>query len=66
MAGAFSASQPFPNGDVPAYTINGTTGDSRLLKVDNRGTCQLCHDPTNTASIDPVHGPRARTRRPLT
>ena len=23
-------------------------GDSRLLKVDNRGTCQLCHDPTGT------------------
>jgi predicted CXXCH cytochrome family protein len=23
--------------------------DSRLLKVDNRGTCQLCHDPTKTA-----------------
>lgn len=22
--------------------------DSRLLKVDNRGTCQLCHDPTET------------------
>jgi predicted CXXCH cytochrome family protein len=21
-------------------------GDSRLLKVDNRGTCLLCHDPT--------------------
>ena len=58
MAGAFSASQPFPNGDVPAYTINGTTGDSRLLKVDNRGTCQLCHDPTNTAyPSTPYTGP---------
>lgn len=31
----------------------GTTGsaDSRLLKVDNRGTCNLCHDPTK--KVDP-------------
>ncbi|HSO29064.1 MAG TPA: hypothetical protein VLS28_04125, partial [Candidatus Sulfomarinibacteraceae bacterium] len=49
MEGPFSAALPFPNGDVLSYSINGTTGDSRLLKVDGRGTCQLCHDPTYTA-----------------
>jgi len=35
----YSASVPYPDGSPGA-------GDSRLLKVDNRGTCQLCHDPT--------------------
>ncbi|MFI5053779.1 MAG: hypothetical protein ACHQDE_05405, partial [Acidimicrobiia bacterium] len=36
----------------PAALVNtpdGTISDSsRLLKVNNRGTCQLCHDPTGT------------------
>jgi hypothetical protein len=36
----------------PSNPMNFTPGDgnpdSRLLKVDNRGTCQLCHDPTET------------------
>jgi predicted CXXCH cytochrome family protein len=27
---------------------NGSAEDSALLKVNNRGTCQLCHDPTGT------------------
>jgi predicted CXXCH cytochrome family protein len=36
----FSANVPYPDGTT-------TIGDSRLLKVDNRGTCLLCHDPTN-------------------
>ena len=58
MEGPFARSQPFPNGDVPAYSINGATGDSRLLKVDGRGTCQLCHDPTYTAyPSTPYTGP---------
>lgn len=58
MEGTFSATQPFPNGDVPAYDINGATGDSRLLKVDGRGTCQMCHDPTYTAyPSNPYSGP---------
>ena len=35
----YSANVPYPDGTT-------TVGDSRLLKVDNRGTCQLCHDPT--------------------
>ena len=29
---------------------DGTSEDSALLKVDNRGTCQLCHDPTGTVT----------------
>lgn len=33
------------------------TGDSRLLKVDGRGTCQLCHDPTYTEDDDQYRGP---------
>jgi predicted CXXCH cytochrome family protein len=37
----------------------GTTGsdDSRLLKVDNRGTCNLCHDPTGTVDPGTETGP---------
>ncbi len=40
--GGVSASVPYPNDSVVA-------GDSRLLKADNRGICQTCHDPTGTA-----------------
>jgi predicted CXXCH cytochrome family protein len=36
----YSANVPYPDGTT-------TVGNSRLLKVDNRGTCQLCHDPTD-------------------
>jgi predicted CXXCH cytochrome family protein len=28
------------------------SNDSRLLKVNNRGTCQLCHDPTESITAD--------------
>ena len=42
MTGTFSASFPYPNGT--------TSASSRLLKVDNRGTCQACHDPTGTVA----------------
>jgi hypothetical protein len=42
MTGTFSASFPYPNGALSA--------SSRLLKVDNRGTCQACHDPTLTVA----------------
>ena len=31
--------------------------DSRLLKVDNRGTCQLCHEPTGTITAGTQVGP---------
>jgi predicted CXXCH cytochrome family protein len=57
MAGDFSSTQPFPNGDILTYDIGGVTGDSRLLKVDNRGTCQLCHDPTGTVPNGTYTGP---------
>jgi predicted CXXCH cytochrome family protein len=58
MEGTFSRTQPFPNAAAPSYTIgSATTGDSRLLKVDNRGTCQLCHEPTNTVGPGTYTGP---------
>jgi predicted CXXCH cytochrome family protein len=40
-------------------TINfpdGSTEDSALLKVVNRGTCQLCHDPTGTVTAGTTVG----------
>ena len=51
--GSYSANVPYPDGSAP------TGNNSRLLKVDNRGTCQLCHDPTNgsaatAAGISPL------------
>ena len=47
----YSANVPWPG-------ANGTTvGDSRLLKVDNRGTCQMCHDPTGTITAGTQIGP---------
>jgi len=57
MAGQFSSTQPFPNDATVTYDIGGVTGDSRLLKVDNRGTCQLCHDPTGTLADGTYTGP---------
>jgi predicted CXXCH cytochrome family protein len=50
MTGTFSAVFPYPN-DVPAGTRN-LSASSRLLKIDNRGTCQACHDPTGTIPFD--------------
>jgi predicted CXXCH cytochrome family protein len=41
MPGAYSGDFPYPGGAV-------TSGSSRLLKIDDRGTCQACHDPTGT------------------
>jgi hypothetical protein len=40
MDGAYSGDFPYPD--------DTTSASSRLLKVDNRGTCQACHDPTGT------------------
>jgi hypothetical protein len=37
----FSINAPYPDGV-------STSASSRLLKVDNRGTCQMCHEPTGT------------------
>jgi hypothetical protein len=38
MNGAYSAKAPYPGGSRSGPS-------SRLLKIDNRGTCQMCHDP---------------------
>ena len=53
----FSASVPYPNGDVPGVTPGIDNGASRLLKIDNRGTCQACHDPTDTTAVGDYDGP---------
>ncbi len=57
MTGPFSVNQTMPNGS--AKIIAGATplGDSRLLKIDNRGTCQACHDPTGTIPAGTYVGP---------
>ncbi len=48
MTGFNSTHEAYPGaGSDPTVAANA---DSRLLKVDNRGTCQLCHDPTNTTT----------------
>ena len=46
----------YPGGGAPnSVTVGPTTTylNSRLLKMDNRGTCQACHDPTLTLPFDP-------------
>jgi predicted CXXCH cytochrome family protein len=48
MPGTFSGSVKYPDGSAGTGTDN-----SRLLKVDNRGTCQMCHDPTGTMILNP-------------
>jgi predicted CXXCH cytochrome family protein len=40
MTGDYSSDAEYPDGS--------TSASSRLLKIDNRGTCQACHDPTGT------------------
>jgi predicted CXXCH cytochrome family protein len=55
MPGAFSGPMTYPGGSAPtSYTSGSTTtyDNSRLLKIDNRGTCQACHDPTGTILPD--------------
>lgn len=43
----------------PGQPLIGGTGsaDSRLLKIANRGTCQMCHDPTHLTSGGAYSGP---------
>jgi predicted CXXCH cytochrome family protein len=53
--GTASADFPWPN-DPPLGPGFGND-DSRLLKIDNRGTCQMCHDPTGTVSNGTYSGP---------
>ncbi len=55
MPGTFSATFPYPD-DNPTGTRN-LSGSSRLLKIDNRGTCQACHDPTHTIPFTNVVTP---------
>jgi len=50
-AQGFSGNYAYPNGT--------TSASSRLLKVDNRGTCQACHDPTGTIPAGTYIGPAA-------
>ncbi len=64
MTGANALDQKDPGGSLPAWTLNAgpvgspvTSGDSRLLKVGGRGTCQLCHDPTGTIGNNGYTGP---------
>jgi len=49
MTGDFSKVFPYPDGT--------TAASSRLLKIDNRGTCQACHDPTGTIAPGVLYGP---------
>ena len=51
-----------PAGTVPAAVPGAGTGsttsaDSRLLKIDNLGTCNMCHDPTDTIVTPSYTGP---------
>jgi hypothetical protein len=43
----FAQNFPYPDDltSPPAATVSAS---SRLLKIDRRGTCQACHDPTGT------------------
>jgi hypothetical protein len=50
MNGSYSSAFPYPGG-APV------SGSSRLLKLDNRGTCQMCHDPTGTVITPGVTTP---------
>ena len=51
MTGTYSANMENPGG------FSAPVGDSRLLKIDNRGTCQACHDPTGTITAGTQIGP---------
>jgi predicted CXXCH cytochrome family protein len=44
MTGTYSNTFTYPDGTT-------VSPSSRLLKVDNRGTCQVCHDPTMTVLV---------------
>jgi predicted CXXCH cytochrome family protein len=46
MTGTYSSAFPYPD------SVGGSdlSASSRLLKIDDRGTCQACHDPTHTVA----------------
>jgi predicted CXXCH cytochrome family protein len=53
MDGQYAGNYLWPN-QVPAGIDDPTvvgSNNSRLLKVDNRGTCVLCHDPSGTLAV---------------
>jgi cytochrome c553 len=45
----YSGTMAYPDGSAATAGFN-----SRLLKVDNRGTCQMCHAPTGTATAGQI------------
>ncbi len=52
-----SGAVAYADGSAPTSVTNPATSattylNSRLLKIDNRGTCQACHDPTGTIPFD--------------
>jgi hypothetical protein len=55
MPGTYSATFPYPD-DNPAG-VRDISASSRLLKINNRGTCQQCHDPTHTIPFTNVVTP---------
>ncbi len=48
MTGSYASTFTRPDGTASA--------SSRLLKVANRGTCQMCHEPTGTLGADTYTG----------
>jgi predicted CXXCH cytochrome family protein len=54
MSGVYSSSFPYPGSTTAAPDLSDS---SRLLKIDNRGTCQACHDPTHTVPPLSVSNP---------
>jgi predicted CXXCH cytochrome family protein len=55
MPGVFSGPMTYPDGSAATSVTVGpvtTYLNSKLLKIDNRGTCQACHDPTGTIPFD--------------
>jgi len=48
VAHGSNASMPGDNAGAFPYPDGAISNSSRLLKIDNRGTCQACHDPTGT------------------
>jgi predicted CXXCH cytochrome family protein len=47
MTGDYSSAFPYPNGSP--------SDSSRLLKIDNRGTCSVCHDPTTSLTVGVIY-----------
>lgn len=48
VAHGSNAAMPGDESSDVSYPDGSISSSSRLLKIDNRGTCQACHDPTGT------------------